>query len=78
MNYPVSVRLRIKGLSRGRENINGLFQVNKATGHSFNIYYTAQQDSLHTLCLVYTLITYSPLYNINSYSVNNVSIYSVI
>jgi hypothetical protein len=51
-----SANLRIKGLSRGPENINDLFPVNKATGHSFNVYYAAQNDSLHTLCLVCTLI----------------------
>jgi len=52
----VSVLLHIKGVSRGQENINDLFPANRATGYSFNIYYTAQQDSLHTLCLVFTLI----------------------
>ena len=52
----VSARLRIKGLSRGPENINDLFPVNKATGHSFNIYCTAQHDSLHAVCLVCTLV----------------------
>jgi len=52
----VSVRLHIKGLNRGPENLNDLFPVNKATGHSFNIHCTAKRDSLHTLCLVCTLI----------------------